>query len=89
MAVDMDGCQSGLLSLFAKEMSFIKTTTGSNPVPSSIRYLYTAVKGLSYHGCLTVYTTQQMHISLQVKQLLQRVDGEFNTDHMYWCCILR
>lgn len=36
MAVDMDGCQSGLLSLFAKEMSFIKTTTGSNPVPSSI-----------------------------------------------------
>lgn len=36
MAVDMDGCQSGLLSLFAKEMSLTKATTGSNPVPSSI-----------------------------------------------------
>lgn len=33
----MDGCQSGLLSLFAKEMSFMKATTGSNPVPSSIK----------------------------------------------------
>lgn len=39
MAVDTDGCQSGLLSLFAKEMSFIKTTTGSNPVPSSTSVL--------------------------------------------------
>lgn len=67
MAVDMDGCQSGLLSLFAKEMSFIKTTTGSNPVPSSIRHLYTAVTGLSYHGCLTVYTTQQLYSSLRGK----------------------
>lgn len=42
----MDGCQSGLLSFFAKEMSFIKTTTGSNPVPSSIK----STMGRNYGG---------------------------------------
>jgi len=31
---------------------------------------------------LVVCTTQQLRISLQVKQLLQRVDGGFDTDHM-------
>lgn len=48
--------------------SRLLTTTGSNPVPSSIRYLHTVVKGWTYLGCLTVCTTQQLYISLQEKQ---------------------
>lgn len=72
----------GPLVKWLRHRSFTASTVGSIPPRVTIRHLYTVVKGRTHHGCLVVYTTQQLHISLQVEQLLQRVDGGFDTDHM-------
>ena len=72
----------GPLVKWLRHRSFTASTVGSIPPRVTIRHLYTVVKDRTYHGCLVVCTTQQLRISLQVEQLLQRVDGGFDTDHM-------
>lgn len=72
----------GSLVKWLRHRSFTARTVGSIPPRVTIRHLYTVVKDRTHHGCLVVYTTQQLRISLQVKQLSQGVDGGFDTDHM-------
>lgn len=76
------GVTHGPLVKRLRHRSFTASTVGSIPPRVTIRHLYTVVKDRTHHGCLVVYTTQQLRISLQIKQLLQRVDGGFDTDHM-------
>ena len=76
------GVTHGPLVKWLRHRSFTARTVGSIPPRVTIRHLYTVVKDRTHHGCLVVCTTQQLRISLQVKPLLQRVDGGFDTDHM-------
>lgn len=62
----------GPLVKWLRHYSFTASTVGSIPPRVTIRHLYTAVKDRTHHGCLVVCTTQQLRISLQVKQRPER-----------------
>ena len=66
------GVIHGPLVKWLRHRSFTASTVGSIPPRVTIRHLYTVVKDRTHHGCLVVYTTQQLRISLQVKQRPER-----------------
>lgn len=66
------GVIHGPLVKWLRHRSFTARTVGSIPPRVTIRHLYTVVKDRTHHGCLVVCTTQQLRISLQVKQRPER-----------------